>query len=366
MRNNLLKFIIILSGIICLYGLLAIRFLPLYNFVASDKLKEEYWDYNKYGELYYYSNIRYFREDLPKTMKKFQFKDKHPKLQDAQILTFGDSYLDFSKHIQLSERLQDSLKIPVFYEYTTDPLYFLAEQQYINNESKIIVYVRNERWIPITFGENTYIEPPVSLKKDYEESKLISFLKNFRDFLFEDRTDELLRSLINRSYIISEINSAIATLKFDLFGYISAFTPEYSLEYQKPWLFFYDQVNEEKTSFYYQHSDDEIMRIADNIQLMSETFKEKYNLRLLMMIVPAKYTIHHKIVAPYDNYNNLIPRLQSELSNRSIEYVNLYDFYLKTDHDLYYGTDDHWTENGVQISTEKLIKRIKEVNPKVN
>ena len=65
---------------------------------------------------------------------------------------------------------------------------------------------------------------------------------------------------------------------------------------------FHDQVNEAITSFYYQYSDDEIVKIAENIQPMSETPKEKYNLILLIMIVPAKYTIKHNVSAPYDNY----------------------------------------------------------------
>lgn len=361
MRNKILKSILILSGVICLYGLLAIRFLPLYNFVASDKLKEGYWDYHKYGELYYYGNIKHFREDMPTAMKKFQFKKKHPKLHEAKILTFGDSYLDWSEHTQLSERLQDSLDVPVFFEYTTDPLYLLAKNQYINNQEKFIIYERTERWIPITFGKNTHLKTYEPSSEKNAEKRIFIFFQRIRDFFFEERTDELLKSLISRSYIISDINSFISTLKFDLFGYISSYTPVYSLNQEKPWLFFHDQVNDDITSFYYNHSNKEIINIANNIEEVSDELQEKYNLKLIMMIIPSKFTMHHHLVDTNASYNNFIPRLQSKLKKRSINFVDLYTSYSNSEHDMYYGTDDHWTEEGVKLSTAELIKKINEL-----
>lgn len=361
MRNHILRFVIVLSGLMCLYGLLAIRFLPLYNFVARDKLKQGYWDYNKYGELYYYSTIKYFREDMPQTMKKFQFKEKHPDLPEAQILTFGDSYLDFSKHIQLSERLQDSLNIPVFYEYSTDPLYFLSKEEYENNETKTLIYVRNERWIPITFGENSYFQTYIHEHENSAKWRIKNLIRKSINFLFEDRTDELLRSLINRSYVLSEMNSFISTIKFDWFGYISSYTPVYSLEGQKPWLFFHDQVNEEKTSFYYHHTDTDISAIADRIDAMKNELKKQHDLELLIMVVPAKYTIHHTLVSKDSDYNGLIPRLQQEFEKRDINYVDLYKTTLSSEQNMYYGTDDHWTEEGVRIATNMVIKELKDL-----
>ncbi len=368
MREKILKAIIYISGFVCLYGLVAIRFLPMYNLVLKEKTVPDYWDKNKYGELYYFNNIRYFREEIPEVKPKFQFSEDHASLEEAEILTFGDSFMDFSRHTQISRRIFDSLQTPVFYEYDYDPIKFLGEKNYNNDEPKILLYTRTERWIPINFGENPITEEiktnnNPSGPADNEKSSLAKRgFNKIKNLLFIDRADELLKAMLQRSYVISDINEFIATLKFDLFGYVSVFTPRYTLEQETPWLFYVDQIDkDEVTSFYYPHSDQDVATMADNIEKMSKHLWEKYNLQMVFLPVPSKYTIYYHLVDPAAQYNNFIPRLYAELDKRQVTYVNLYQAYKASDEYVFYGTDDHWTEAGVNIATEKVLNKIEEI-----
>jgi hypothetical protein len=369
MRTIILKTIIYLTGFLCLYGMIAIRYQPLYNLVLKEKTIPDYWDDNKYGELYYFNNISYFREDIPPVLPKFQFSPMHASLEDAEILTFGDSFMDFSRHEQLSSRLHDSLDLPVFYEYNHNPVRFLKENNYQNTRPKYLVYTRTERWIMIDFLQKPvtdyiHIDPEAQIGDGNPSaiSVLNSYLTRLKNLLFVDRTDELLKAMLQRSYLTSKLNTYISTARFDLFGYVSSYTPKYSLEHETPWLFFIDQLNDDITSFYYPHTDEEIRTVADNIKKMSDFLWDEYRLKLIFMPVPAKYTIYHFIVDPDAEYNNFLPRLYNNLSERNVRYVDLYTPYKKSDDFVFYGTDDHWTERGVSIAANEVLEKINDLS----
>jgi hypothetical protein len=366
-KTIILKTVIYISGFVCLYSMLAIRYQPLYNLVLKEKTIPGYWDKIEYGELYYFNNIKYFQEEIPPALPKFQFSDQHSPLEDAEILTFGDSNMDFSRNKQLSAYIRDSLNLPVFYEYDINPIKFLKTSNYNNRRPKILLYTRTERWIPVDF-----LKSPVTdgIYKDFsndnsmkENPSLVkSMLTRTKNLVFNNRTEELLRAMVQRSYIISDINTFLATLKFDWFGYISKYTPKYSLDDKTPWLFNYDQMNEEVTSFYYQFSDEEISQIAENIKRMSDYLWNEYRLQLIFLPVPAKYTIYYYIVEPDAEYNNFLPRLYDNLARLNVDYIDLYEPFNNAEEYVFYGTDDHWTEEGGRIAAKEVVSKIRKLN----
>jgi hypothetical protein len=98
MKNTIAKWLVSLAGLICLYAFLSVRFESLFNIIMKEKVLPEYFENTKYGELYYYNYIKYFRErDLPRYITKYRHTSKHPKMADADILTFGDSFLIFQE-----------------------------------------------------------------------------------------------------------------------------------------------------------------------------------------------------------------------------------------------------------------------------
>jgi len=352
-RENILKLIIITSGLFFLFIFLAIRFLPVYNFIMVEKMIPEYWDKTKYGELYYFNHISHFKEKLPPAKTKFQFKEKHSTLNNSDIIAFGDSYFDFSRNKQFPERLHDKLGVNVHFRKGDDILAYLAKNKYESPEPAILLYERTERWIPLMLDEKPTDDFFVDTRNDFRKK-----VATIRDKIFYDQSEILYDALLRRSVFTAKMYEAIATLKFDLFNYISPFTPKYYLQDTIPWLFYYDQLNDEPTSFYYHHSDKEISNICNNIDYLSNTLWNKYNIKLVFLPLPAKYTLYHDMLNNHE-YNNFIPRLYKCLEEKDILFVKVYEEYMNAEELIFYGTDEHWTEHGVEIAFNKTLEVLK-------
>ena len=354
MSAKALKWIIYITGALCLYMFVAIRYEPLFNGILREKVVEGYWDKTKYGEMYYFSMIRHFREPgLPPAREKFEHSDRQASLEEARILTFGDSFFEFSRLKQFPERLADDFSTRVHYVNNDFPLRYLKENNYQDTTPKLLIYERTERYIPLSFEQ--FHSGEVDLPPGETESRGI--LARAKDILFYDKSEDLYNVIMKRSYPTTGLYSFVSTLKFDLFGYISRLTPVYHKNGSESWLFYYDQVNEEKTSYYYQHTQLEIDTLCDNMASLARDLKEQYNLELVYLPMPAKYTIHHGVVNS-DPYNNFLPYLYEGLEERGVRYIKLLDDFLSSEERLYYRTDSHWTQAGIDLTYNRSLEYI--------
>jgi hypothetical protein len=353
-KEKLMKWLMYLAGIVCLYTFIAIRSLPLFNSVLKEKMEPGYWDKTKYGELYYFSMIPRFREKgLPPVKEKYQFSKDQTSLEEAEILVFGDSFFDIARGTQFPEIIKEETRKKVHYVYQESPLEYFARLNYKNNIPKILIYGRVERFIPSEFEK-----PHETIYIGDERSQIRKFFAGIKDKIFYGRTEELYDAMLKRSYFTTGIYSLIAAVKFDLFDYISNLTPVYSVKYETPWLFYYDQVNDENTSFYYKHSQEEIENYCNNIKDLDIKLLKDYNIKLIFLPIPAKYTLYHKFVNN-DQYNNFLPRLYEELEKKHIKFIRIYEDYLNSEEVLYYGTDSHWKKKGMDMAADKIIKFLK-------
>ena len=364
MKNTIAKGLVSITGLICLYAFLSVRFEPLFNLIMKEKVLPEYFENTKYGELYYLNFIKQFRErNLPHAIAKYRHTSKHPKLEDADILTFGDSFFDFSRMVTFPERLSDTLHKKVYYERFFDehrPLHYLKKQNYVNSEPKLMIYESTERYVPFRFmnkHEDDYIEP-------VKRSAARELLSVARKLLFVHESELKYSMLLNRSIFTTDMYSAVSTFKFNAFGYIPESTPKYCLTQEIPWLFYEEDLNGKNTSFYYKFSDEEINIICDNIADLSRKVREKYNLYMTFMAIPSKYTIYHKLINQ-DRYNDFLPRLYEGLEKRGIPVIKLYDLYNNSDEVLYYGTDTHWNKKGLDIALDETLKVLSTAYPEV-
>jgi len=279
-------------------------------------------------------------------------------LLQADILTFGDSFLDFSRMKTYPEQLGDTLHKRVFYErFINDhrPLVFLNKNNYVNSSPKILIYESAERYIPFRF--NTTHDTGYTTQSTYGLGKTI---RDIRDWIFRSDTEVKYTTLLNRSIFTNDLYSAISTIKFDVFGYITSQTPVYTLDHEDPWLFYHEEVSPggQFSDFYYNHSEEEINLYCDNIADLRNKLKELYNLDLIFMPIPSKYTIYHKLINN-DTYNNFLPRLYEGLADRGVPFIDLYNEYINSDEILYYGTDTHWNKKGLDIAVDKTLEYIK-------
>lgn len=346
MKEKILKYSIFITGFACLYVFIAVRFLPMYNTLLTEKLVPNYWDKTRYGELYYFSHIKYFREpNLPEATVKHQFSKKQPSINETEIFTFGDSFFDIVRPVQFPTLLSEALNKKVFFGYNDYPLQYLNKNNYHDTVPKIMVMGIVERFIPLKF---TYRHDTGYLREE-EKSGAFVMGKTVKDLIFYKKGEELYDAALKRSYLTTGIYSTISTIKFDLFGYISRFTPFYSLDDTIPWLFHHNAVNQDSTSFYYHHSEEQVTNMATTLQELSVKLKEIYNITFVFMPIPSKYTIYHTKFNN-DPYNNFIPRLQQKLAERDVLYIDLYSHFLKADKLIYFGTDGHWNENGTRLA----------------
>ncbi|PID91751.1 MAG: hypothetical protein CSA96_06640 [Bacteroidetes bacterium] len=350
MSERLLKILVYVAGVICLYAFIAVRVPSMFNAVLKEKIIPEYWENTKYGELYYFNYIKHFREEnLPGYSVKYRFTDRHPSLQEADVLLFGDSFFDFTRMTTFPERLSDSLNKRVFYARMDRPLTLLAENEYRNEEEKILLFESAERYIPTRFTTPHQLGHLAD-----ERSGVRKALANTRDVIFQDNTDALYSTLLSRNVLTCDLYSMAATMKFDVFGYITDMTPVYTLEEETPWVFYHDQLGDDPGSFYYQYSDDEINTYCDNMVDLSEKLYETYKLKMVFMAIPSKYTIYHDLINN-DPYNDFLPRLYAGLEERGMPVIRLYEDFMESDELLYYGTDTHWRESGLDIALANTL-----------
>jgi hypothetical protein len=273
-------------------------------------------------------------------------------LEQADIITFGDSFFDFTRIRTFPEILGDSLNIRVFYERFDYPLEYLSKNNYQDRRPKILLYETAERYIPTRFQsphETSYIPD--------HRSRLRIELAGIRDLIFLSDDEARYTLLLTRSYFSNAVYSMISTFKFDVFGYISKNTPVYTLDRDKPWLFYYEEVNDDVTSFYYRHTQEQIDTYCDNIARLAADLKQIYHLELVFMPVPSKYTIYYKYLNN-DPYNDFLPMIYEGLEKRSIPVIKLLDDFRQASEELYYGTDTHWNDKGIKIAVENTMEII--------
>jgi hypothetical protein len=355
MSERLLKIIIYLAGVFCLFVFVAVRSLPVMNSVLVEKIIPEHWEFTRYGELYNMNRISHFKKELPAPIRKYRFSEKHPDISEADILIFGDSFLDFSRQTTLPERLNDTLNKRVFFHrfvapQRANPFCVLPERESWRGKAEMVIYETVERNIPMKFDRPFY-------ETSCEEEEQGLSVDRVAAEVFPADNEKMYKEYLKRSVFTTHLFALSARIKFDLFGYISSQTPVYKTG-EDPWLFLNRQLGNEPGRSEYKYSQEEIDRYCDNIALLAAEIEQKWNMEMIFIPVPNKYTLYHTVVNE-DPYNEFLPRLHKGLDKRNVKYINLYDPFMNSDEVLYYGTDTHWNSKGIDIALEKLLELIK-------
>jgi len=295
------------------------------------------------GDLYFMCRIDYFKIPTPEFAGNFGNSSRNSSLNDADILVFGDSYFGLTRVLKnFPDMIRDSLGLKVRFERQNMPLESLADYKPVSDKRKILLYEATDKRIFDDF------------KKKHEIStEKRKFLGNILNTVMPKKIELRYLYLLQNSVLTSKIYSFVMNLRFNALGLISDLTPVYSKN--PPFLFYYQSVNKQNTSFYYRFSDGELSNTADNLKSLSDRLNDDYNLEFVFMPVPSSYTINHRIINQ-DEYNMLLPKLFAELDKRNVRYINLYDLFLKSEKLLYYPTDTHWNEEGMKIAFDEFKK----------
>lgn len=355
MNPKLLKILIYTSGIICLAVFMSIRIVPeiTMNLLLKIKTYPEYEDSTKYSELYYLSMVDEFKEDMPQAIRKYRFSDKQPELNEAEIIVFGDSHFDHSRQLTLPERIADATGKKVYFHriaapYWSSPFSFLEGANFQPGNAKVFIYGTAERYLHERFLKTFHV--------DFSANENSLVRRIFEDYLFPENTEFLYNTILKKSYLTHELYAAVNTFKFRTFDYIPSQTPKYIVDDDRSFVFYHESVD-----YYYEtYSDSEVSIIAENLERMSREMKRKYGMDFILLPVPEQYTVYNEHPTQ-QQYNQLLPRLYSRLKDKDVRFIKLYEPFMESQELVYYRTDTHWNEKGVDIAFNLLMQQLNKV-----
>ena len=342
MKDKTTKIVLYVSGLLALFVFIIVRFDNSPKFLITPALYESESN-SIYGDLYNMNFVDYFKIPIHKGTIKFSQKGNINELDSSKVILFGDSFFYRTASTSLfHERLQNLINLKTYFSEADEPLKELAKLGVNTSKKRLLVFEIVERRVAEFFISEHKLEDNAG------------FIKSLKGSFFNS-VETKYNYLLQKSILTNYFYENIISLKFNCFKYISDLTPVYSLN--PPWLFYYKDVNDKPTSFYYNFSQKEIELICEKILDFGNKIKEKYNMELVIVPIPNKYSIYHKLINN-DAYNNFLPLLYSGLNKVKVPCIELYQDFITSEKTLYYSTDTHWNDEGEKIALQKLSQYI--------
>lgn len=319
------------------------------------------------GRKFLYANqVGYYKGDLFEMSRVLNFKgeitvipeakETHT-INEAEVITMGDSFFnanyDTEKFPDLLEKLAATKVFKVdrsiIQNYGDNPLRYFKETGYKKGSKKYLVLETVERYAierSISYMDKSETDS-AALRAGQSTAPWYKAIQNFIPLV------DLKYFFYNNKYI-SPINDLGKTIKFNSTKEIDTRTPAYSKDQSN--LFYYEDVLFARR----QKTDADIEHMAAGVEYLAKELKEKYNIELIYLVIPNKFSIYgdtSNIPVPYDNY---IPRFVKELKKRGIKAPDLYTIFKAAATDskepLYYKSDTHFGPAGKNLTLEATIK----------
>ena len=94
-----------------------------------------------------------------------------------------------------------------------------------------------------------------------------------------------------------------------------------------------------------------------HLKELSEWLSLDWNLDLVVLPIPNKITIYHKLATDV-SYDDYLPRLIAELRRQGVPTVDLYTPFRQAEGRIYYSTDTHWNPRGVDLATQVVAGQL--------
>lgn len=302
------------------------------------------------GDLYRFCRVDYYREEFPyidNPGSKFM-------PDSAEIFVFGDSFFNtMMDTVNVAMAIRNITGKNVFnsLDYNgivfNNPLGFFKKFQIKAKHRRILIIESAERY--------SYLNALKSYMKDSENYDFFYYKAMItRSIMLGDTEYWLSNSVFTEKFINFK-----SSFYFNNFGVISTEISDYSKS--PKFLFYSEELNFNKM----RKPDDEIRRISDNVNKLAEILDRNYNMSLIYMIIPNKYTLYGKYADQNYVYDNYIPEVYSRL-NANTNAVNLYEIYskIKEEHPddfLYFTSDTHFNLRGREIAINEIVERINKI-----
>ena len=297
------------------------------------------------GDLYNYSGLNRFKENRIRIPL-----ENSTICNGSDMIIKGDSFFNTGwDSSPVPNYLQKISGKNIFYHSTTGseitPLEYLEKFSCRNGETRFFIWETIER---------NSITRVVDLESDFSNRSkkgTVSIWAKIKNNLFYQDDIEFF---IKNNLFFRAISLWFKNLAFEWFGIIDSKTPLYL---DDPNMLFYEnEINFNKN----KHKLSYIDKIANNIAKEADVIKDRYNLTLVFLIIPNKFSIYGEQILGEDEHDDFIPKLQTALELRGVSYVDVYDAFKNYQREhpnelLYYAGDTHYLPVGKKILIDELI-----------
>lgn len=273
----------------------------------------------------------------------------------AKIICCGDSFFNVGRDSKifadlLEDRIQSNVcNVPKedFIDTDYNPLIFLKKHNYKKAEEKLLILEAVERY---SLGYSYHY-----WKTGYMKMKKVA--RSIRDIIFDNSDIEFF---FQENHVVYPVNKAIKNLKY---RYLDEVDSKIFPISKDPGILFFHEGTMFNLS---RKTTEDIQNLCNSIQFLSDKLKSDFNVTLLYIILPNKYSLYGNLVHKEYVYDNFIPKVNKILKEKQINIIDVFSLYLqyiKQDKDnlLYYPNDTHATPLGVKILLDAVVEKLIEM-----
>ncbi len=358
MRDKIFKAFLFGVAIVCGVVFFATKFRVVNDWLVEGAVK--------YGDLYAELGVLDFKAELgPHPLPRWQ-GSPYTTADSAKIFLMGDSFLRTggNRH-PFADELTIELGQPMFWIREGDPQRFPVS--YLrragvarSSEKRVLILECVERNIMYFYR---HYEPESEVEVNQAAAAIPNSLIDVRNSFYHIRdvwftgVEQRYQYLLSNSVVTANIMEAINTFKFRQLGMMPARFQVYSVN--PPMVFSYHEANfDSPLSYFYQHSEDDVHAIVNNLDELSVRLLHDFNIELWVVLVPNKITVYHDLATevPYDDF---IPRLQDGFAANGVKYVDVFAPLVAASEQVFYTTDSHWNQAGLMIAVKTISEKMR-------
>lgn len=300
------------------------------------------------GDQYRMCDLDRFREEIPSLKPSAATP-----LEQADILTLGDSFFNstlasdlFANELARKAGLRvHNLHTSEFFEPQSYPLSYLENIGYQTGKSRIMLLESVEREV-LERGDG-YNKAGLSSSNELDA------------FAFKVLKNSDLEYFFKHNVIVRPLGKRLKNFRFQYLSIVDKSIGAYSLN---PDMLFYQRDLEFARL---KKSEAMLDSTADSIARLSETLRQRYNIDLIYLAIPNKYSVYHGLAVAESRYDGFLPRLSEKLTRRGVKNLDIYTLYSRYNKAgmplLYFSSDTHYTAYGKSVLVDACADLIKKL-----
>lgn len=298
------------------------------------------------GDQYRMCNLDRFREEIPVTKPS-----QMPPLEQADVITLGDSFFNsnlasdlFANELARKGGFKvHNLHTAEFFEPQSYPISYLQSIGYRGDRKRILILESVER--SILDRANTYNTLGASTSNELDA------------FAFKVLKNSDVEYFFKHNFIVEPGGTWLKNFRFKYLKIVDKSIGAYSLD---PDMLFYQRDMEFSRL---KKTEAMLDAIADSIAKLSDTLNKRYDIELVYVGIPNKYSVYCGILPEAEPYDRFLPRLSRKLSERGVKNLDVYALYSRYNKTgmppLYYSSDTHYTAYGKSLLVDACTDLVK-------